>query len=193
MPARNDLGCLIEKISFEHRRAVGLYYALSIKPELTDSEADCLDQILGEAELDDGLDFLLNEIDYMIGQTLGLRDENHIKSYRDQKAYLREHLVILKPKELDYHRELQKLLKERGYYKGPVDGVTGKDFRKAVRAFQKSTHLEPDGIIGLKTLLKLMPNPDALRNFIPNETDFYRTLLERCLEVCNPPPGGDHA
>ncbi|MBD3886265.1 peptidoglycan-binding protein [Phormidium tenue FACHB-886] len=193
MPVQNGLECLIGQFSVTQWGVLKTYYALSIKPELTEIEADCLEEILEKAETDNGLNFLLNEIDYLIGQKLGLQDEDHVNSYRDQKAYLREHLVILQPEELDYQRELQKWLKERGHYRGPVDGVAGKDFCEAVKAFQRSSQLEPDGIVGPKTLLKLITNHEDLCNLMPNEADLRRIGLESCLENCNPPPGGDHA
>ena len=45
-------------------------------------------------------------------------------------------------------KELQKLLKESGFYKAKIDGIHGLRTAKAVRQFQKSAGLDPDGIPG---------------------------------------------
>ena len=51
--------------------------------------------------------------------------------------------------------ELQKKLKELGYYGGETDGVFGAATQNAVKKFQKSVGLTADGIAGSKTLLYL--------------------------------------
>ncbi|MBX5481115.1 MAG: peptidoglycan-binding protein [Myxococcaceae bacterium] len=48
-------------------------------------------------------------------------------------------------------RELQQLLKARGFNPGPIDGVYGPKTRAAVIAFQKANGLVADGIAGPKT------------------------------------------
>lgn len=50
---------------------------------------------------------------------------------------------------------LQKNLKELGYDPKGADGVFGANTEKAVIAFQKANGLEPDGIVGPKTLAKI--------------------------------------
>ena len=52
-------------------------------------------------------------------------------------------------------RELQKRLKELGYYKGSVDGDFGEQTDKAVKEFQKANGLTADGKVGEKTKAKL--------------------------------------
>lgn len=49
-------------------------------------------------------------------------------------------------------RQIQKKLKELGYYKGSVDGIYGTGTQKAVRSFQKNCGITADGIAGPKTL-----------------------------------------
>lgn len=49
-------------------------------------------------------------------------------------------------------RQIQKKLKELGYYKGSIDGIYGTSTKKAVTAFQKNCGLTADGIAGAKTL-----------------------------------------
>ena len=61
---------------------------------------------------------------------------------------------------------VQKLLKNLGYYNGPIDNSfgPGQGFLNAVKAFQKDNGLEPDGSIGPKTrdvIMNIMLNPKA--------------------------------
>ena len=52
-------------------------------------------------------------------------------------------------------KELQKALKNTGYYKGSIDGKPGSATTEAVRAFQGDHNLKIDGIVGNKTNAKL--------------------------------------
>lgn len=49
-------------------------------------------------------------------------------------------------------RQIQKKLRELGFYKGSVDGIYGAQTKKAVIAFQKNCGITADGIAGPKTL-----------------------------------------
>ena len=46
---------------------------------------------------------------------------------------------------------LQIVLRERGVYHGPIDGIQGPKTRQAVRAFQRRRHLAVDGLAGPRT------------------------------------------
>ena len=48
-------------------------------------------------------------------------------------------------------KEVQRRLKQWGYYKGSVDGVFGEGTKKAVIAFQKKNGLTADGVVGKST------------------------------------------
>ena len=48
-------------------------------------------------------------------------------------------------------KEVQRRLKQWGYYKGSVDGVFGKGTKSAVIAFQKKNGLTADGVVGKST------------------------------------------
>ncbi len=50
---------------------------------------------------------------------------------------------------------LQKLLADRGFYNGVVDGVMGSQTRNAILAAQKAYKLTPDGVAGAQTLAAL--------------------------------------
>lgn len=52
-------------------------------------------------------------------------------------------------------KEVQRRLKEKGFYKGSVDGVFGAGTRAAVIAFQKKNGLKADGIVGKSTFKAL--------------------------------------
>lgn len=52
-------------------------------------------------------------------------------------------------------KAIQKNLKDRGLYKGSVDGIFGKGTSDAVKKFQKQQGLSADGIAGPATLKKL--------------------------------------
>jgi peptidoglycan hydrolase-like protein with peptidoglycan-binding domain len=61
----------------------------------------------------------------------------------------------------DKTRQIQFALKKAGFYKGAIDGKIGPQTRRAIREFQKSKGLKPDGIIGQKTweeLCKFLKN-----------------------------------
>ncbi len=55
----------------------------------------------------------------------------------------------------DQRIELQRLLAQKGYDVGEADGILGKQTRAAVRAYQQSVGLVPDGFATLSLLLKL--------------------------------------
>ena len=52
-------------------------------------------------------------------------------------------------------KQVQRALKNAGFYKGPVDGKMGPSTRKAIREFQKANGLNADGRIGKETWSKL--------------------------------------
>lgn len=52
-------------------------------------------------------------------------------------------------------KQIQTVLKQKGYYFGNIDGIFGTATRSAVRNFQKANGLTVDGIVGKKTLAKL--------------------------------------
>ena len=53
------------------------------------------------------------------------------------------------------HKDIQLALKNAGFYNGPIDGKIGKNTKKAIREFQKTNGLIPDGIVGKKTRERL--------------------------------------
>jgi peptidoglycan hydrolase-like protein with peptidoglycan-binding domain len=79
----------------------------------------------------------------------------------------------------------QTLLRDRNFYRGPLDGLLGIQTQEAITAFQKANGLEPDGIVGPNTLAALQqsaatPTPTPERSAIANlqnllrDRNFYR-------------------
>ena len=52
-------------------------------------------------------------------------------------------------------RQIQQVLKDKGYYTGNVDGIFGTKTKNAVTAFQRDNGLKTDGIAGKETLKAL--------------------------------------
>lgn len=51
--------------------------------------------------------------------------------------------------------EIQIILKQQGFDPGPIDGVWGRKTISALKSFQQAKSLQPDGILGPKTLRAL--------------------------------------
>lgn len=48
-------------------------------------------------------------------------------------------------------RDIQACLKNAGFYDGKIDGVKGKQTKKAIKNFQEANGLQADGVVGPKT------------------------------------------
>lgn len=78
-------------------------------------------------------------------------------------------------------RQIQKKLKQLGYYSGSVDGIYGTATRSAVRAFQKNCGLTVDGIAGPKTLLYLGITSTSSSSSATTSSD--ETLLAKLINA----------
>ncbi len=85
-------------------------------------------------------------------------------------------------------KELQRRLKEWGYYNGAVDGIYGKGTVAAVKAFQKKNGLTADGVAGIATYkalgmndsVKVLENDNkSSGNSNYTSSDLY--LLAKCI------------
>ncbi len=90
--------------------------------------------------------------DWLYSQLPRLRDE--VRERLDLPLLIRDGSTGPKVK------EVQELLKARGFPPGPIDGIFGPATEAAVIAFQKFKDLTPDGIVGPKTLEALQDTPD---------------------------------
>lgn len=82
-------------------------------------------------------------------------------------------------------KELQRRLKQWGYYSGEVDGIYGKATVEAVKYFQKKNGLTADGIAGKSTFAALGMN-DSVRVLENGQSDSDYTssdlyLLAKCI------------
>lgn len=70
------------------------------------------------------------------------------------------HMALLKYKSKGPKvKELQELLNEKGFNAGTPDGVFGRGTERAIKAFQRSVGLEPDGKVGNMTWKALEDKP----------------------------------
>lgn len=124
------------------------YCELAAIPELSEKDSERLSQILEEACDDRALGFLLNELDYFIAKKLELLNEDSVADYKDQQAFLREHLNREANSEdnPNYAKSLQQKLQSLNYYTGPIDGVLGNRTKLSLQQFQTSKQLVADGI-----------------------------------------------
>lgn len=76
-------------------------------------------------------------------------------------------------------KAIQKSLKDRGIYKGSVDGIYGKGTADAVKKFQKQQGLTSDGVAGPATLKKLGISMGQVPT--SNESNVY--LLARIISA----------
>lgn len=69
-------------------------------------------------------------------------------------------------------KEVQRRLKQWGYYNGSVDGVFGTGTRSAVILFQRKNGLTADGVVGKATYKALGMNDayNALQNSVPSQS-----------------------
>lgn len=84
-------------------------------------------------------------------------------------------------------KEVQRRLKQWGYYNGAIDGVYGAQTVEAVKAFQKKNGLTPDGIAGKATFaalgmndsVKALGGENTGNNSNYTNSDLY--LLAKCI------------
>ena len=68
-----------------------------------------------------------------------------------EKSNIREKVLNYPLKSKDSIIKIQNALKFSGFYKGKIDGKFGLQTKKAIKAFQRSKKLRPDGVVGKKT------------------------------------------
>lgn len=73
--------------------------------------------------------------------------------------------------------EIQKRLKNWGYYSGAVDGVFGSGTAEAVKKFQKKNGLQADGVVGSATLAALGINEASSGGGGQGELDLLARLI----------------
>lgn len=88
--------------------------------------------------------------------------------------------ISLKSKEnTDLITEIQTVLKDKGFYKGAIDGIFGSMTENAIKNFQKNEGLAVDGIVGNKTLEVLYGGKQKSANVVQNKEITSRGAKER--------------
>jgi len=113
------------------------YCQLALKQEPSEEEADRLAAIYTEAESDSVLNLFITKVDQLLAERLDLLDAKTINSHGNQQAWLREHLEQ-SLFDQEYRSDIQRLLYDQGYYKGPIDGILGQRSCNAFAEFRKS-------------------------------------------------------
>lgn len=83
-------------------------------------------------------------------------------------------------------KEVQRRLKQWGYYSGPVDGIYGAKTVEAVKKFQRKNGLTADGIAGKSTYAALGMNDSVKvlegdKNYSSSYTNSDLYLLAKCI------------
>ncbi len=79
--------------------------------------------------------------------------ELELNRLKDENFQLRKQLEIANNKEVRMPSavEIQSALKKAGFFKGEIDGQIGPKTKDAIRQFQQSNGIVPDGVVGSKT------------------------------------------
>jgi len=77
--------------------------------------------------------------------------------------------VVQQQPTAERYKEIQQALAEKGYFRGPVDGVWGADSTDALKRLQREQNLEEDGKIGSLSLIALGLGPHANPTPLPSQ------------------------
>lgn len=80
-------------------------------------------------------------------------------------------------------KNIQKKLKDLGYYNGSVDGIYGSGTKKAVTSFQRNCGITADGICGKQTLLYLGLGGSSSSGNSSGYTDADVVLLAKVISA----------
>jgi len=136
----NDLEILVEQ-SLKYREIIEEYFTLASQQTLTQRQAARIGEILELAESDSWLGFLIDEIDYILAQELGLIKKSVIQ-YQLQE--LKKSLdcfwceqIIQEIQQKNLSMEVQKYLQQQGLYDGLIDGYVGPRTKKAIELYKQ--------------------------------------------------------
>jgi peptidoglycan hydrolase-like protein with peptidoglycan-binding domain len=97
----------------------------------------------------------LIEIDTSLDrESASIAKDTHLEIVKDdltKKAKVQDEVLSFRLKSKDRVKQIQSALKKVNFYKGEIDGKSGPQTKRAIKAFQKSKGLTPDGIVGSRT------------------------------------------
>lgn len=99
----------------------------------------------------EGVEAKQQEVERSAGEQAQALEELRIAKDRESMA---KSNVSVKPRDLTTRsriKDIQRYLKNAGFYTGKINGVKTKRTRKAIREFQKANGLRADGVVGPKT------------------------------------------
>lgn len=117
----------------KYKLVVREYCALSVKPMLTETEADRMDEILAQAEQEPTLNLLLDEADHLVAHELNLIDPVFIVQQQKKLADVLQRELPKADYSLNKTAEIQAVLKKEGLYTGAIDGVCGPRTEEAIK------------------------------------------------------------
>ncbi|GGA54075.1 hypothetical protein [Okeania sp. KiyG1] len=84
------------------KKLINEYVRLASLPELNLEQEEKLGEILEQASQNEILSFWISEVDYILGESLGLLKPEDLNYYEDQKALLKEQFFSnLKPLDIN--------------------------------------------------------------------------------------------
>ncbi len=86
---------------------------------------------------------------------------------KSKKAVVARRPPLQQQPTADRYKEIQQALADKGYFRGPADGVWSADSVDALKRFQKDQNLDPDGKIGALSLIALGLGPKRLATSEP--------------------------
>jgi len=70
---------------------------------------------------------------------------------KDAQSKAQDEVLSFRLKSKDRVKKIQLALKKADFFKDKIDGKMGPQTKRAIKAFQKSKNLNPDGVVGQKT------------------------------------------
>lgn len=135
-----DIEMLVEQ-SLQYQGIIYEYWALASQQTLTQQQAARIEEILGKAELDTWLDFLIDEVDYLLAAQLGLirKQVIHHQIQELKKSIDRFwcEKFLSEIQKQNRSMEVQRYLRDQGLYDGLIDGYIGLRTRKALEVYKQ--------------------------------------------------------